>query len=137
MYVDKQCLLSDGQDLSQTTGSYYSTYAYNLASTYDVGMGRPIAVVICVDEAFTSGGSATVTFTVIDEEDSTLDGSSVEIVSTRAIAIATLTLGKVIVLPIPAGIITQQYIGMKYTIGTATTTAGTVTAFLAFDAQTN
>jgi len=132
MFVDKQCLLSDSQDLSQTAGSYYSTYAYNLGHTQDPGAGRPIGVVFCVDAAFVGSG-ATVQFDIIDEEDTTLDGSSVVIASTRAIAITSLTLGKVFMLPIPAGIITQQYIGVKYTIAVATTTAGTVSAFIAFD----
>ena len=131
MYVDKQCLLSDAQDLSQDAGNFYSTNTYNLGHTKDPGTGNPLYVVICVDEAFTSAGSATVKFVVIDEADTTLDDSSVEIIATRAIAYTTLTAGKVIVIPIPAGLITQQYIGLKYVIGTATTTAGTVTAFVA------
>ena len=138
MYVDKQCLLSDSQDLSQVAGDYYSTYAYNLGSTTgDPGSGRPLYVVICVDVAFTSAGSATVTFAVIDEADATLDSGSVVIVQTAAIAIASLTAGKTIVIPVPAGLVTQQYLGLKYTIATATTTAGTVVAFVALDAQLN
>ena len=138
MYVDKQCLLSDSQDLSQDAGNFYSTYTYNLGSTTgDPGSGNPLYVVICVDAAFTSAGSATVKFVVIDEADTTLDDSSVEIIATRAIAYTTLTAGKVIVIPIPAGLITQQYIGLKYVIGTATTTAGTVTAFVALQPPLN
>ena len=137
MYVDKELLLSDAQDLSQVAAAYYSTNAINLSGVVGDPGNAPLYVVICVDEAFTSGGSATVKFEVIDEADSTLDGSSVIILSTRAIAIATLTLGKVIVLALPAGLITQQYLGLKYTIGVATTTAGTVTAFVAKDLPLN
>lgn len=131
--LDKETLLSDSQDLSQTAGSYYSTYAYNLGSTDDPGSGKPIGVMICVDEAFTSSGSATVQFCVIDESDTTLDSSSVIIVQTDDIAYTTLTEGKTIFLPFPSGLITQQYVGMRYDIGTATTTAGTVSAYIAFD----
>ena len=137
MYVDKELLLSDAQDLSQVAGSYYSTNAINLSGVVGDPGNAPLYVVICVDEAFTSGGSATVQFDVIDEADATLDGSSVIIVSTRAIAIATLSLGKVIAIPLPAGLITQQYLGLKYTIAVATTTAGTVTAFVAKDLPLN
>ena len=138
MLIDNEALLSSSQDLSQTTGDYYSTYAYDMGSTTgDLGSGAPIYVVICVDAAFTSGGSATVTFNVIDEADSTLDSSSVIIVSTRAIAIATLTAGKVITIPVPAGLITQQFIGLRYDIGTATTTAGTVSAFVSLQPVLN
>ncbi len=140
MILDKLLEFSDGQDLSQAQGSFYSTNAINLSTTTgDPGAGNPLAVVIAVDEAFTSAGSATVVFAVIDEADATLDGSSVVIVQTAAYAIASLTEGKIIVILIPAGLITQQFLGLKYTIGTATTTAGTVTAHLAMPggAQTN
>lgn len=137
MYVDRNLLFSDGQDLSQTEASYYSSNALDLGSTLDLGKGEPMTLVVCVDEAFDSAGAATLKIEIIDEEDKTLDGSSIVIVSTRALAYTLLTLGVIITLPIPAGIITQQFIGVKYTIGGATTTAGTVTAFLALDAQLN
>jgi hypothetical protein len=138
MYLDSLLLLSSGQDFSQTTGDYYSTNVVNTGTTTgDLGAGEPLYLIICVDEAFTSSSStATVKFSVIDEADNTLDSSSVEIVSTDAIIVTTLTLGKIIVLPIPVGLITQQYIGMRVDIGTDTTTAGTVTAFIGTGAQT-
>jgi len=132
MILDSLLRLSDGQDLSQAAGSYYSASVLNTATAnYDIGAGEALAAIICVDEAFTSGGSATVVFAVIDEADTTLDSDSIVIVETAAIAIASLTLGKIIIIPIPVGLVTQQYLGLKYTIGTATTTAGTVTAFIA------
>jgi len=138
MIQDSLLKVSDGQDLSQVAGSYYSTSAIDTGSTTgDIGAGNQLYFIICVDEAFTSAGSATVTFAVIDEADATLDSGSIVIVQTAAYAIASLTLGKIIVIPLPAGLITQQFLGLKYTIGTATTTAGTVTAFLGIGAQTN
>ncbi|KKK65294.1 hypothetical protein LCGC14_2975610, partial [marine sediment metagenome] len=113
MYVDSLLLLSDGQDLSQTTGDYYSTKVVNTGTTDgDIGAGEPLYLIICVDEAFTSSSStATVKFSVIDEADTTLDSSSVEIVSTDDLVVTRLTLGKIIVLPVPAGLVTQQYLG--------------------------
>lgn len=138
MILDFQLQVSSAQDLSQSASDYYSTKVVNMSHVLgDPGSGEPFYLIIVVDEAFASSGSATVQFAVIDEADTTLDGSSVIIVQTRAIAYATLTLGKIIVLPIPAGIITQQYIGMRVDIGTATTTAGTVTATFGFGAQTS
>ena len=140
MYVDKDLRLSDSQDLSQTAGSYYSTNAINLSGVVgDIGSGTPLYVVICIDAAFTSAGSATVKFEVIDEEDATLDGSSGVILSTKAFAYddTQIGVGKILVIPLPAGIITQQYLGLKYTIGAATTTAGTVSAFVALQSPLN
>ena len=131
MFVDKQLLLSDSQDLSQTANSYYSTNAINLSSVVgDIGSGAPKWMNIVVDEAFASSGAATVVFAIIDEEDSTLDDDSVVILQTRALAYTLLTEGKIICIPLPAGLITQQYLGMKYTIAGATTTAGKVSSFI-------
>jgi len=129
--LDKQCLLSDSQDLGQTANDYYSTYTYNLGDVDgDIGSGAPLWIEFVVDEAFTSAGSATVVIAIIDEADTTLDGSSVVIIQTAALAYTVLTEGKKIALALPAGLITQQYIGVKYTIAGATTTAGTISAYI-------
>ncbi len=131
MILDSLLKLSDGQDFSQTTGDYYSSNVINSGVTRDIGPGETLALFIAVDEAFTSSSStATVKFSVIDEADTTLDSSSVEIVSTDDIIVTRLTLGKIIILPIPSGLLTQQYLGMRVDIGTDTTTAGTVTAYI-------
>ena len=133
MYVDKQLQIEDSLDMgAYTATTTYSTNAINLSGVVgDIGVGSPLYMIICVEEAFT--GSGTVKFNVVDEEDNTIDSSSVEIVSTDTLALARLTLGKVIAIPIPAGLVTQQYIGMSYT-NSATLTAGIVTIFLALSA---
>ncbi|KKL70861.1 hypothetical protein LCGC14_2100690 [marine sediment metagenome] len=138
MILDSLLKLSDSQDFSQTTGDYYSTNVVNASVTRDIGPGEMLALIIVVDAAFTSSSStATVKFSLVDEEDATIDSGSVEIVSTDTIIVTTLTLGKVLVIPIPAGLITQQFLGVRYDIGTDTTTAGTVTAFLGTTPQMN
>ena len=139
MFVDSQCLLTDGMDIDQTSGvTMYSEFAYNLGSTKDPGGGRPLYVVICVDEAVTSANStATIVFAVVDEDDEDIDTDSVEIVQTDTIACTRLTLGKVIVIPIPSGLITKQYIGLRATIGGENTDSGTITAFIALDPLSN
>lgn len=133
MILDFETRLSASQDLLQSQASYYSTKAYDLGSADDPGAGKSIAVVFAVDTGFTSSGNATVKFEIIDEEDETLDGSSVVIASTDAIAYTRLTEGFKFFLLVPAGLITQQFIGVKYTIATADTTAGRVTADIVFD----
>lgn len=137
-YVDKELTLMSGQDLGQAAATYYSDYCINLGSVLgDPGAGQPLWIVIHVDEAFTSAGSATVQFHILDEADTTIDSGSVVIQSTRAHAYTDFTLGKVIAMALPMGIITQQYIGLSCTIGTATTTAGTVTAYMSRDLPSN
>jgi len=136
MFVDKQTLFSDDVELT-TSADYYSEFAYNLGSTKDPGGGRPMYLVICVTEAFVTADSADLVIFLVDEEDNTLAGTSVEIIQTDVLAASRLTLGKVIILPIPAGLITQQYIGVKYTVGTGTFSAGTITSFIALDPLSN
>ena len=131
MILDSLLKLSDAQDFSQSTGDFYSTNVINASVTRDIGPGETLALFVMVDAAFTSSSStATVKFSVIDEADTTLDSSSVEIVSSDTLVVTRLTLGKIIIIPIPSGLITQQYLGMRVDIGTDTTTAGTVTAFI-------
>jgi len=136
MYVDKQLLLSDSQDLSQTAATYSSTNIIDLTAVgREIGQGKPVGVVVVVDEAFASSGAATVVFSLVANDDEDLTTSATVLYATPAIGYASLTLGKVIVLPIPVGRIPTdaQYIGVTYTIGAATTTAGTCSAFLAFE----
>ncbi len=138
MILDSLLKLSDGQDLSQTTGDYYSSNVLNTGTTTgDIGAGEQLYLIIAVDAAFTSAAStATVSFSVIDEADTTLDSSSVIIVSTGALIVTRLPKGKIVVLPVPPTLITQQYLGMRVDIATQTTTAGTVTAFFGIGPQT-
>jgi len=135
VYVDKQLRLEDSLDLTGTATTTYSTNAINLSGVVgDPGSGTPLYMVICVEVAFT--GAGTVQFNIVDEADSTIDGSSVVKVSTTTLALTSLTLGKVFAIPLPAGLITQQYIGMSYT-NSGTLTAGTISAFIALSPSTN
>jgi hypothetical protein len=135
--IDNECLLSDSQDLSQTTGNYYSTYTYNMGDdNAGPGKGNPLYVNFAVDEAFVGAG-ASVAFYVIEEEDTTLDDSSTVLVNTKAIGVATLVAGYQFSLPVPAGICSKQYLGARYTISGATTTAGTVSAWISNQPQLN
>lgn len=140
MYVDNENLFTaTAIDLEGTNGAIvYGDQAINMGSTKDPGGGRPMYMVICIDEAVTSATNiGTIVFTLLDEEDNTITTTSVEIVQTDPLLVGRLTLGKVIVLPIPFGLITQQWLGVKITIGGEDTTAGTATIFLALDAFTN
>ena len=138
MILDSLLRLSDSEDISQAAGTKYSTSVLNTSTVLgDFGAGEQLYAIFCIDAAVTSANStATVTFNILDELDTTLDSSSVVIASTGALIVTRLTLGKIIVLPVPAGLITQQYIGASYVIGTETTTAGTVSAWIGVGPQT-
>lgn len=149
MIIDKQLLLSDGQDLSQTAGTYVSTNTIDLATagtvpaafqavgSFPADLGRSmrhLELVVQVDETFTSGGAATLQVQVITDNDAAL-GSPTVIQSSDTIALATLVAGYRFRVAVPPGL-AERYLGVQYVIGTATTTAGTCSAFLLMDGQT-
>ncbi len=138
MYVDDHLLLCDNQEMIGSSTSDYSSQAINLGNERDVGKGEPLILVINVTTAFASGTSiGTVVFALVDEEDETLAGTSVVIVQTAPLLVTALPAGKIIVIPLPAGLITQQYLGLKVTYAAEEVTAGKIDAFIALNAQTN
>ena len=138
MFVDDTLLLCDNQETIGSSTSVYSSQAINLGTVRDVGKGEPAYLVINVTTLFESGTSiGTVVFALVDEEDETLAGTSVVIVQTAPILVSALTAGRIIVIPIPAGLTTQQYLGLKVTLAAEEVTAGKIDAFIALDAQTN
>lgn len=139
MYVDDELLLCDNQEtIGIVDASVYSLQAINLGTVRDVGKGEPAYLVINVTELFESATSiGTVVFALVDEEDETLADTSLVIVQTAPILVTALTAGRIIVIPIPAGLITQQYLGLKVTLAGEEVTAGRIDAFIALDAQTN
>jgi len=135
MILDKELLLSDGQD-AKANGSKVSTNAIDLKTTgRDIGAGEQLYTVVVID-TYTAGSNTAVTISVITSASADLS-SATTIISTPAIAAADIAAGRVpIVLPIPPNVITQQYLGLNYACATAAT-ALTVTAFIAKDIQTS
>lgn len=145
MMLDKQNTFSDKQDLAQTAATYLSTNSLDLGVPgvdglgntviADVGRSRNIELLVQVTETFTSSGSATVQFQLIESANANLSSPDV-LATTPAIAYTALKAGYQARLGWPAGF-TKRYIGVQYVIGTATTTAGKVTAALVETRQTN
>ena len=138
MFIDKELLVSDEQDLQGIAStSELSTYSINLGTTRDFAKGRQLYAVIVCDEAVTVATS--VQFQVVTS--TAVGGTTAEkvLADTGAIAKASLTLGCTpIVIPIPplrAGV-KQQYLMIKYTT-TGTPGAGKFTAFFGSEPQTN
>ncbi len=131
MILDAENLFSDDQDLSQSAGAYDSTNVIQLpANSAD---GNPVRIWIQVTETFTSGGAATLAVDLETATDAAFT-SPVTIASISAIALATLAAGY----KVPIDFLPRTDLGflrLEYTIGTATTTAGTVTAGIVHDVQ--
>lgn len=138
MYVDKHTMMANALAAYTTQNAIvYGDYSIDLGTTgkyADLGAGRPVAVVFTVDTAFVGAG-ASVTFNVLCDVDLTMDASSVIVASTGAIAITSLTAGKVIVVPIPKGVLgsTYDHLGVSFLSTGAATTAGACSAFVAMD----
>lgn len=144
MMLDKQTTFSDQQDLAQAAGTYLSTNAYDQGAaaldtlgntiTKDKGRIRELELLVQVTETFTSGGAGTLQVNLITDDAEAL-GSPTIIQSSPAIALATLKAGYQFRLALPAGL-AERYIGCQYVVGTATMTAGKVTAGLINAKQT-
>lgn len=125
-----------GQDLSQVAGAYNSENVIDLSLARDIGEGHNLYAVFTVTEAFTSGGAATLAIDVVVSAATGLTTpTSVGTVSAQALA--ALTLGAQFIVPIKplVGSLGLRYLGAVYTIATATTTAGQMTADIVTDIQ--
>lgn len=148
MILSAELLLSDDQDLAQTAASYASTnyidlgapgtpYGAAAALSNDPGPGQPVPFECIVTEAFTSAGAATLQ-AQLQMDDNTSFSSATTLLDTGAIGKATLVVGYNMFahLALPTGI-TERYVRVLYTIGTATTTAGKITCGISAGRQTN
>lgn len=127
MYVDAQDLLSDAQAF---TGTAVSTNGRDTAAAgNDITEGEPLGIGITVDVAAdATTGDETYQFDAIQSAAAAL--TSPDVLASRIIAAASLSLGSRHVLPIPPGSKTKRYLGLQLTLGGTTPTI-TITAFIA------
>lgn len=103
--------------------------------TSDVGNGQPIYLVIQVDTAVTSGGSATVDFKLVSDAAAAIavDGTATQHFASGAVGKATLVAGyTVAVVALPIGTY-ERFLGIITTTAAAAVTAGKINAFLTYD----
>lgn len=137
MYVDKGLQIDDALDVGTSAGSFYADSCVDLAiAARDVGKGRQMYLVITVTEAFADSSTASATtFSLVEDSAVGIDGNSIIVLSTEGHAVAALTLGAQVVIPVPPGI-ALQYLGLKV-VTTQDLTAGIVSAQIVLEAQTN
>jgi hypothetical protein len=133
MFVDRNLLFSDEQDIGAGAGTQVSDNSVDLGAAKDIARGRQLYLIIIIDETFTT--STSINFQFVTDTVATLASPTVQI-ETGAIAIASLTAGRApIVIPLGSAIDTEeQYCGVQYTEAGSNSEAGKVTAFLAVDA---
>lgn len=128
MFVDALQLLSDAQALTATAYSTNTIDFGNVSPARDVGAGEPMEITLEVDVA--ADGTTTdetYEFQVVQSANANL--SSHDVLASRTITYANLTLGSIHRLPVPAGAITKRYFGLRAVLGGTTPTI-TVTAHL-------
>ena len=137
MFVDAETRLWNAVAL--TVGTAVSTNGYDLgadavtsATRRDPSIGNPLVVVVTVGVAAVTGNSELYEFDIVQADNDALTSNKVVLAQypfTAAQAIALLTAGAIIVLPIPQHSVTKRYIGAQavLTVGTA---AITVTAWI-------
>ena len=131
--------VTTGQDLSQVAANYISENvvdtgnATNIAR--DMGEGESLYIVFTVTEAFVGVGATVAINCVVSAATALTTPTTVG--SIAATAVGSLTLGTQFVVrinPLVASL-GLRYLGVIYTIATATTTAGAMTAYVVKDFQ--
>ena len=131
--------VTTGQDLSQVVGNYISENivdtgnATNIAR--DMGEGEDLYIVFTVTEAFVGVGATVAINCVVSAATALTTPTTVG--SVAATGVASLTLGAQFVVrinPLVASL-GLRYLGVIYTIATATTTAGAMSAYVVKDFQ--
>lgn len=139
MILDKTLTFATGLDVSSTAGTALVGDVIDLSATPgDLGVGEPMHLVIDVSEAFDSGGSAIVQFALASDAQAaiTTDGTETRHMLSDAFAYTELTAGRRIIMRLPSGFKPyEQYLGLLVITSGATTTAGSINAELALDAQ--
>ncbi len=148
MLLDNENLFSDNQDLAIAASTVWSTNCIDLGAAATDNMGNTVptdlgkssrAQLLCqVVQTFTSGGAGTlsvelVSGTGVDGSNNINAGTTVRSTS-GVITLATLIAGYNVAVAIPVGV-THRYIQLRFTVATATMTAGKITAGIVLDRQ--
>lgn len=143
MIIDNRFIFSDAQSIAAAAGTLVSTNAYDnvsaaptVAGPHGTARSDPfrglenMELLVQLLTTVTSGGAATVQFQLVQADDVGLTTNVTVLSETAVLALATLVAGYRPRLRLPLMGLTQRYLGLRYIIGTATTTAGTVHASL-------
>ncbi len=131
MILDERTEFADATALNTgAAGDYVIGDVVDLgAAGRDIGNGEELELVVQVDTTATSGGSATLAISLATDDNSSLS-SPTKIVTSPAVAVASLTAGTTVFrVRVPAGTY-ERYLGIVQTTGTAAFTAGKINAFL-------
>ena len=117
MYIDKLLEICTSQDLgSASTETVLGESSIDLGAAKDLSKGKPLYMVITVEEAPTAGTS--IDFQVITDSVATLASTPTVHTCTGAVAVGSLTLDREpIVLPIGNVLgVSEQFLGIQFVV---------------------
>lgn len=128
MHIDTLGLVSDAQALTATAVCTDKVDTHAVTPIREIGTGNPLGFGISVDVAadFTTGDE-TYQFDIVSDTDAALGSPTVH--ASFVLTAAQLPLAKTWFLPLPPGMPTERFLGLRYTLG-GTTPLLTVTAWL-------
>lgn len=146
MILDNLTEFADAVSVAHAAGTVLLGDVIDSEVVRDLGQGDPLYLVITVDtEVITGGAAGTISFALASDAQAAIatDGSATvhwtsrDFVTDDAAANdAALNAGGVLaIIPLPwgANVAYEEFLGVLYTVGTTTTTAGKVNAFLTKD----
>lgn len=137
MIMDELLEFADALDVSSTAGTSLEGDVIDLGATpQDFGLAG-MHLVIQVTTAFATATTAEVTFTLASDASATIatNGTATEHIITDTFDTGVLVAGYQLVIPLPtgSGLNYERYLGLLVTTASATTTAGSINAFLTKD----
>ena len=136
MILDANLEFCDAVDVSASAGTALVGDVVDLgAAAVNPGAGQPLYLVIQTTTAFASAGSAVVQFVLASDAAAALaaDGTETRHLLSDAFAYTDLIAGHVQIYTLPAAPDYERYLGIEVITSGATTTAGSINAFLAWD----
>lgn len=144
MILDKKLELCDAVSVALTAGATVQNIGdiIDLTAARDIGNGEPLYLVVTVDTAVITAGSAgTITFQLVSDSTTTIATDGSQTIHYRSKAFVTddaalneLDVGEtVIVVPLPYGFENsayERYLALQVFVLTTDTSAGKVNAFL-------
>lgn len=145
MYIDSRLEFADAVSVAAAAGTANLTNQIDLGTvSRDIANGEPMYLIVTVDTDIVTGGSAgTIAYQLVSDDTASIATNGSQSIHATSKAFVTgstastanfTKAGQVAwVLPLPQGVVYERYLGVQYVIGTTTTTAGKVNAFLTHD----
>ena len=138
MILDELLEFADATAVATGTGTALLGDVIDLGAVpQDFGHGRAMYLVIQVSTTFTTGTTASVTFTLASDAAAAIatTGAASEHLITDAYDTGVLVAGfqQTFPLPVGDGIAYERYLGVLTTVGNAALTAGAVNVFLTYN----